>query len=729
MYMKLQVKLKNCYGIGLFEQEFDFSKTNTYLIYAQNGIFKTSFAKTLKDIIKQKDTKDIIIPNRPNMREVTIDNNPLSKEKLLVVDSFVEDYDSTKSVTTFMASKELKKQYDEIITSLDKDKKELLKKLKNLTGSSDCEKELLKIFENQSTFYEIISQHLNEITKAKQEYQFKYHDIFDDKGVVKDFLDKNITLLQEYIDKYNELLSQSTIFKNTEKGSFGTNQVNSLADSLKDDKFFMANHIIQIGDEKIDSYEKLDNLIKNEIDKVMNNEEILKKFTSIEKQIKNEALRNFKEAIHNDKSLLLELIDYENFRKKVFLSFLNRFSNEIAVLVKNYRDKKIEIDKIIQKARGEQDKWKNIVELFNNRFFVPFKVAIKNQEEVLLKEEVAQFVFEFNDGETQNVDSKQLKEVLSMGEKRALYILQILFDIEAIKERNSNVVLVFDDISDSFDYKNKYAIIEYLNDINRLNNFKSIVMTHNFDFYRTLGSRLNLSRENIFMAVKESQSRKITLSRGQYLNAIIKALKDNLSKNDKKAFITLIPFVRNLIEYTKGEQDTDYLTLTSCLHIKNDTDSITPNSVVSIFNSILNLQIQMEVNETQQNIKEVIYVEANNISNENNLDSILLENKVLLAIAIRLKAEEFMIKQFEPNIDSINRNQTRELFDKIKDQLDEQQKIILQQVLMVTPEHIHINSFMYEPILDTSVEHLIYLYRDILKLSSGTKFKNIKDAE
>ena len=34
----------------------------------------------------------------------------------------------------------------------------------------------------------------------------------------------------------------------------------------------------------------------------------------------------------------------------------------------------------------------------------------------------------------------------------------------------------------------------------------------------------------------------------------------------------------------------------------------------------------------------------------------------------------------------------------------------------MTPESIHINSFMYEPILDMSDEHLRKLYTDVLAL-------------
>ncbi len=39
--------------------------------------------------------------------------------------------------------------------------------------------------------------------------------------------------------------------------------------------------------------------------------------------------------------------------------------------------------------------------------------------------------------------------------------------------------------------------------------------------------------------------------------------------------IACIPFIRNILEYTKDDKDPDYLTLTSLLHWKPDTATIT----------------------------------------------------------------------------------------------------------------------------------------------------------
>jgi hypothetical protein len=37
--------------------------------------------------------------------------------------------------------------------------------------------------------------------------------------------------------------------------------------------------------------------------------------------------------------------------------------------------------------------------------------------------------------------------------------------------------------------------------------------------------------------------------------------------------------------------------------------------------------------------------------------------------------------------------------------------------LLMTPENLHLNSFMYEPIVDMSDEHLKRLYNDVKKLT------------
>ena len=144
-------------------------------------------------------------------------------------------------------------------------------------------------------------------------------------------------------------------------------------------------------------------------------------------------------------------------------------------------------------------------------------------------------------------------------------------------------MIICDDIADSFDYKNKYAIIEYLADLIGNDKFTLLILTHNFDFYRTVVSRLNCKQ--IFFA-NRTPERKIDLCQGIYKTDIIKnKFISNVHK--KRPFIGLIPFVRNLIEYTDGDSSADYILLTSCLHQKVDTENIKIETIYDVFKSHL----------------------------------------------------------------------------------------------------------------------------------------------
>lgn len=97
------------------------------------------------------------------------------------------------------------------------------------------------------------------------------------------------------------------------------------------------------------------------------------------------------------------------------------------------------------------------------------------------------------------------------------------------------------------------------------------------------------------------------------------------------------------------------------------------------------------------------------------------ENKIVLAIAARLTAERFMIGKINDAafVGSISSNQTPTLITRFKKDFPAETKSIgvLNRVALMTPENIHLNSFMYEPIIDMSDEHLKQLYTDVKGLA------------
>ena len=718
----LDVNLENCYGIGKFSHKFDFSANNTHLIYAPNGTMKTSFAKTFKDVSKDDKKKfwpsDRIYQDQKTVCDIKIDGSNIDAKTILVVDAEDSGYDTSDKISSFIASKELKRQYDMIYTDLDSQKTGFIKKLKQVSQSSDCENEFQGTFTNNSdNFYEALEAIIEKVSDKYNEYDFKYNDIFDKKGNVKKFIEKNHALLKQYIDNYESLLSKSKFFRKSDN-SFGTEQANSILKSIDDNSFFDAGHKFLIdGGIEIESVGKLKELVESEIEKIVADPVLKKNFDSVDKAIgSNVELRAFKQAISNNNLLIIELENYDEFKRNVWVSYFSKIKSSAVELYEFYKSKKNELEGIVTEAKKEQEAWQNIVSIFNSRFCVPFVVKLKNHEDIILKKQTANLEFVYSDERNEPVikNKVDLLNVLSRGEQRAYFTLQLLFDIESRKPSSDNII-IFDDISDSFDYKNKYAIIEYLNDLSNLSNFKMIVLTHNFDFYRTLASRLNL-KNSVNMAVK-NVNRQIILKHGQYLKNVLEFFLNKIE--DPKIFLSVIPFTRNIVELIEDKSCADYKTLTSCIHMKDDSANIDIDSILAIYQAKFASCKGKAVSFGKKNVIDLIFETADSIFQDQNLDEIVLENKVVISIAIRLKAEKYMLNKL-PNFDTnmVDTNQTRELFKEFvlnfpncKDEIR-----ILDKVNLMTPENIHLNAFMYEPLIDMSASHLKRLYKEIESL-------------
>lgn len=721
----IEIQLENCFGIGRLYHKFDFGQlnSNSFLIYAPNGTMKTSFAKTL-DLISKNDAKsmpcDRVYDNRVTTHTINSDGAAMPIESILVVNAEDNSYDTSNKISSFIASQDLKKKYDEIYSELETRKSEYIKKLKQVSQSTDCETEFVNAYSlsPKDTFFELLLTISKNLVAKPDTYNFRYNDIFDKKGNVKKFLDKNQKLLSDYVFKYDELLKKSKFFKSS-GNSFGTYQANELLKSTEDNSFFEAGHKFTLSDNaEIKSAGELKQLLQNEITTIINDEELKKSFDQVDKSIgANTELRSFKAAIEKDNLLLVELDKYEDFRKKIWLNYISTLTIETEELAKFYESKKSELEKIISDAKKEFTIWQEIIKTFNERFYVPFEIKLVNQEDVVLKEETANLEFDYKDPNDAPVrkDKSSLLSILSKGEQRAFYILQLLFDVESRKQLNLNTLLILDDIADSFDYKNKYAIIEYIKELHNNPIFRLIILTHNFDFYRTVASRLSLNWKAAYMATR-NDNREIALIEGRYRKDVFSNFKNNIS--NEKIFVSIIPFLRNIIEYTEDSSSINYMLLSSCLHIKTDTSKTTCADILNLIHHIFPSTANQNITFGGKLIKDLIYEAADSIEHENHINEILLENKITLSIAIRLKAEEFMLIKI-PNSDVlvISSNQTSELLKHYKLNNNNIEIIkTLEQVNLMTPENIHVNAFMYEPLIDISVFHLVDLYKKVKAL-------------
>ena len=69
-------------------------------------------------------------------------------------------------------------------------------------------------------------------------------------------------------------------------------------------------------------------------------------------------------------------------------------------------------------------------------------------------------------------------------------------------------------------------------------------------------------------------------------------------------------------------------------------------------------------------------------------------------------------------VNGIGRNQTPQLLRRFERDFGNEREAIstLRRVVLMTPENIHLNAFMYEPILDMSDESLRTLYSEVRNL-------------
>ncbi len=459
-----------------------------------------------------------------------------------------------------------------------------------------------------------------------------------------------------------------------------------------------------------------------------------REYQVIENLLSDVGGRKLKDIIETHPELIeyLSLDKLPALRKSLWGSYIKKHESVFNDLLAKYKALSTSINSIPL----EDTQWRKALDIFEDRFFVPFKMSIANLKGAIIGESIPQVEFTFDDGtntKTVNRNTLENLDVLSQGEKRALYLLNIIFDLEKIKASGKECVLIIDDIADSFDYKNKYAIIEYLYELANEEKIFMLIFTHNYDFHRTVSLRLDIKRKNCLVAERHPSN--VILEEEHYQKQPFYTWKKNL---DEKNILALIPFVRNLCEYGKDRhisgRGEDYLLLTSLLHKKNDTNQLVFADIEPLYIEYLGISgFPTHINKQTNVVNELI-----SVCDRLTPTDVKLENKIILAMAIRHKAEEFMLQEISayPNnlkwksrknqtiktsqdfINSLNTatNQTRVLFDGYKQFGSEDKVKILNKVNIMTPEHIHINSFMYEPLIDMDVVELLALYAEVKTL-------------
>ena len=648
---ELRILLTNSFGIGKLDYKFDLSEDdNVIMIYAPNGSMKTSLARTFLSIEEKHKPEDLIVNSRITTCSITIDGEEIQSEQIYVYKS--KEIQITRET------------------------------LSNITDEN-----IIPIISSPEKYNEF-----QKLQKPLDLHIEKLNEIF-----FRYVRDKRIVFSEELLKAYKK---------------DGVLDIYEAVCELYDDR-----KIKKINIPNTICYG--DFLHRTSIKYIQDNKSLLKDKNRKGKPVGvNNEKRWAKiiDGVDNCESICSNIENVESLRKAFLCSFAQRKIKSIEIFVNTYMKIRNKLLEIINDINKNNPIWENVISIFNSRFNVPYRIKIVNKSEVVLKHDrFIQLGFDYDDGIEKGsyYSEDHFLNIISSGERRAYYLLLNLFGIEKRKTLSAKTFLVFDDIVESFDYKNKYAFVEYLADLKKEKNFIILLLTHNFDFFRTVHSRLNVN--NLFMAERDI-SRCVNLYPASYLHDIIKK---RLIANctNPKILISLVPFARNIVEYTKGSESEEFKKLTSFVHVKNDIDRLTLKDLFLIISENIYIEKRKQLKMKGKYFQTLIS-EAEEAYNSNK--DIALENKLVLSIAIRILAEKFMIKELKIKgiVCDYKENQTFKLFEKYKEEYSEQHKIItcLQKVLMMTSENIHLNNFMFEPIIDLSTSHLKELYVSIKSL-------------
>lgn len=713
-------KLKNVYGIK--ELKNSTLIDNNTIIYAPNGVMKTSFSDGVKSIVNGKIPQDVFC-NPPLNACFEIDNNGTiidENTQNLTLDAFVfdsNDYEGAfqdENFTSLVMSKDLKVKYKSVLDSYNNEKKHISdlistcvfdkkkgdsKDIINMEELLNCKGEegIVKALPNMEAYTDEFYKNL------------EINTIFNDKT-------SSIFTTPEFISKLNNY--NTYIDKKMDEKIFNSDftlkSLTEIRDLMKKNKFFDAGHKVLINTRGEMDLNQLNDFIDETTKEIYGTDEEKNLFYEAVKIFdKNQKTKDFTNYIKSNKRCFSELKDPTELKKKIVYSKLNSRITEIKAAKINFEQYKIELAKILNDAKQHLGIWESVLNNYNSRFLCnKLDVVITNITESVLGMETPRFRRTIKGT---NIEvNEQIFKRFSSGEKRAILILNLMFEIELRKGKKYTLIL--DDIADSFDYKNKYAIIECLKDIAEDSNIQLLILTHNFDFYRSVRIALGDKIQSKLMA--SANNNIVTLC-----NASQKWYEDysyfkNWKNNDRNIdLIAVLPFLRNIAELQNdgNKNDNDYKTLTNFLHYNPNLEGKNITDIDTIYNNA----------NVKHNNKSFVYldeleVQMNNIISNRNLKESNLEEKIVLGIYIRIYTDRFMYKRYEYMNNAApylaDSCQSNDLFSQVSNYLNEEEKNKLKTAFTVAPSFIHVNSFMYEPLVDVGFEKLIEVAKDINSL-------------
>jgi len=454
-------------------------------------------------------------------------------------------------------------------------------------------------------------------------------------------------------------------------------------------------------------------LINNEINNKYGSEDAKTIFDSIKKTLgKNTKVVD---QLNAYPQLIPFLNNYNNLINKLFVTICSNIKNELISELIAIQNAQSKINTISNNSIVNDNKITEIWKKFQSRFkFKKFDLKIENQFNAVIGKELPRFVKYIPNTTEKITDPKILR--FSTGEIKTYNLINFILTVETKILDNQEFTIILDDAVDSFDYKNKYGIIDYLLDIKDNPNVQMIILTHNFDFYRSAILALGKGNPelNQYFAYKNSNDEinfsLITGTQKYYLEFTnFNSWKNNPTISQ---YFALIAFSRNIIQLETSGRNTALIDLDNYLHFDNSLIGKTLNDLQLILNPKMNINLPATCTPNDLYLIKLSEIIENIINNRIIVIEIDLEYKLAIGLYIRIFLERYLTLLYKSNTNiypTITNTyaRTRDLINLTKPYLlnEDLEKVI--EANVISPAYIHANSFMYEPLIDVCSNDLI----------------------
>ena len=702
---------------------------------------KSSFAKTLLNRSKGLTISDEIYNI---LGSCTVSG--IEPENILSYPSYDGRVYLSESATHLVANQEAKKVYAEASKDVIEAFSKLKSKISEVTktkddGSETVIEDYYRRFVSKEqvdsvtlpAVITLLRANLSEVKQGKIQFCDMPLSVFNSDNFRKFITKKEYRgTFDRLVKAYDEMRSSPTYFRE----GFDSSSAYTLIKALDKSKYFKAKHGVVLRDnedkttESINSKEELETYLKTDFDR------IIEKYPGLESAL-NRLIADFSvgtkgevRRIIEDKSrrdILLFMGDEDRFYKNMWFGYLRGCVEEIENLLKVHDYSKSKIEEALEKADKADTEWKDVIDIFNDRFSsLPYRIDIANKKDAIVEDLVSPiFEFKFRNPRNPSMPYRErpdnlgqlsvLGRVLSNGERKALYLLNIIFDVKKKLKDGVDTLLVLDDVVESFDYRNKYAFFEYLQELASQNSHLYIIsLTHNFDFFRLVYEKLYPKNKKQFRLVISDENN--NLSAEEMFDSRVFGNYKKDAATDKSAWVTMIPFARNIVEFQHDKTHDDYKELTRALHTMSS--NVTVGDIQQCLQSIIS--VTDTPFDESLNIHEVIILHAKEVAADTS-DGFSLKNNLVLAIGTRLCIERYIISKISEedyrNAVSKERDLTRKLLILYSNNCSDPNKQIylkmFNKAAAIVDGTIHINSFMYEPLVDVGTWEMKKMFNEI----------------